>query len=65
MGTPNPETTRKLTKLAFNYLGDPFQLFIYGQSNFPINVAVNYKIPLIMYGEKWRSGIWRRYEKCL
>ncbi len=51
MGTPNPETTRKLTKLAFNYLGDPFQPFIYGQSNFPINVAVNYKIPLIMYGE--------------
>ncbi len=51
LGTPNPEITRKLTSLSFNYLGDPFQPFIYGQANFPLNIAVNYKIPLIMYGE--------------
>ncbi len=51
LGTPNPEATRKLTSLAFNHLGDPFQPFIYGQSNFPLHVAVNYQIPLIMYGE--------------
>jgi hypothetical protein len=32
-------------------LGDPFQPFIYGQTNFPLQTAVRYQIPLIMYGE--------------
>ena len=43
--------TRKLTQLAFRYLGDPFQPFIYGQTNFPMQIALKYNIPLIMYGE--------------
>ena len=43
--------TRKLTKLSFEIMGDPFQPFIYGQSNFPMQLAVNYNIPIIMYGE--------------
>ena len=51
LGTPAGETHRKLTKLSFEILGDPFQPFIYGQTNFPLQVAVNYGIPLIMYGE--------------
>ena len=51
LGTPNVESTRKLTKLSFKYLGDPFQPFIYGQTNFPLKVAVDYGIKLIMYGE--------------
>lgn len=51
LGTPNGIIHRKLTKLAFEILGDPFQPFIYGQTNFPLQVAVKYKIPLIMYGE--------------
>jgi len=51
LGTPAGETHRKLTKLSFDILGDPFQPFIYGQTNFPLQVAVNYGIPLIMYGE--------------
>ena len=51
LGTPNPKVTRELTRLAFKHLGDPFQPFIYGQTNFPLNVAVNYNIKLIMYGE--------------
>ena len=51
LGTPNPIVTRKLTKLSFEILGDPFQPFIYGQSNFPLQVSVNFNIPLIMYGE--------------
>lgn len=50
-GTPNPLVTRKLTQLAFQNLGDPFQPFIYGQTNFPLQVAVNFGISLIMYGE--------------
>lgn len=51
LGTPNGKVNRLLTNLAFKHLGDPFQPFIYGQTNFPLKMAVNYKIPLIMYGE--------------
>lgn len=50
-GTPAGKTHRKLTKLAFEILGDPFQPFIYGQTNFPLQTAVRYQIPLVMYGE--------------
>ncbi|MEQ8314076.1 MAG: N-acetyl sugar amidotransferase [Gammaproteobacteria bacterium] len=51
LGTPNTEIARKLANLSFRHLGDPFQPFIYGQSNFPLHMAVKYKVPLIMYGE--------------
>jgi N-acetyl sugar amidotransferase len=51
LGTPNPKVTRKLTELAFRHLGDPFQPFIYGQTNFPLHMAVKHNVPLIMYGE--------------
>jgi N-acetyl sugar amidotransferase len=51
LGTPNGMTTRKLTRLAFQEIGDPFQPFIYGQTNFPMHISVKHKIPLIMYGE--------------
>lgn len=51
LGSPNGPTHRKLTKLSFEILGDPFQPFIYGQTNFPLQIAVNFKIPLLMYGE--------------
>ena len=50
-GRPNGLTTRKLTRLAFEHMGDPFQPFIYGQTNFPLTIAVKYGIRLIMYGE--------------
>jgi N-acetyl sugar amidotransferase len=51
MGTPNPEVTRKLTRDSLIELGDPFQPFIYGQTNFPLSVAVTNGIKLVMYGE--------------
>ncbi len=51
LGTPNGEVTRKLTHLASLYLGDPFQPFIYGQYNFPLKIAVQNKIQIVMYGE--------------
>ncbi len=51
LGTPNPIITRKLTKLAFQEMGDPFQPFIYGQYNFPLHMALKYNIKIIMYGE--------------
>lgn len=50
-GRANGQTARKLTRLAFECMGDPFQPFIYGQTNFPLQISVRYKIPLIMYGE--------------
>jgi len=51
LGTPDPIVTRKLTQLSFRHVGDPFQPFIYGQTNFPLHIAVNFRISLIMYGE--------------
>lgn len=49
--TPNGIVHRILTRLAFVQLGDPFQPFIYGQKNFPLLTAIQYDIPLVMYGE--------------
>lgn len=51
LGTPNPIVTRKLTSLSFKHLGDPFQPFIYGQTNYPLHMAVKHDVQLIMYGE--------------
>ncbi|KRB51004.1 LPS biosynthesis protein [Rhizobium sp. Root708] len=51
LGTPNPVVTRKLTSLSFKHLGDPFQPFIYGQTNYPLHMAVKHNVQLIMYGE--------------
>ena len=51
LGTPERSVTRKLTRLAFEHMGDPFLPFIYGQTNFPLQMAVRYEVPLIMYGE--------------
>lgn len=50
-GRPNGQVARKLARLAFEHMGDPFQPFIYGQTNFPLQMAVRYEIPLIFYGE--------------
>jgi N-acetyl sugar amidotransferase len=49
--TPNGRVHRLMTRLAFEHLGDPFQPFIYGQTNYPLQVSVEQNIPLIMYGE--------------
>ncbi|MGV3665405.1 MAG: N-acetyl sugar amidotransferase [Leptospira bouyouniensis] len=51
LGTPNGSVTRRLTHLSFKFLGDPFQPFIYGQTNFPMHMAIKYNVSLIMYGE--------------
>ena len=51
LGTPNPIVTRRLSQLSFEHLGDPFQPFIYGQANFPLQMAVKHDVQLIMYGE--------------
>ena len=49
--TPPGDIHRKLTKLSFENLGDPFLPFIYGQNNMPLQMAYRYNIPLIFYGE--------------
>lgn len=51
LGTPNGKVTRLMTQLAFQHLGDPFQPFIYGQTHFPLSMAVKHNVSLIMYGE--------------
>ena len=50
-GHPNGQSARKLARLAFEHMGDPFQPFIYGQTNFPLRIAAEERIPLVMYGE--------------
>jgi len=51
LGTPNGIVHRKLTKISFEILGDPFQPFIYGQTHYPMQMALKHNISLIMYGE--------------
>jgi len=51
LGTPNGDVHRKLTKISFEVLGDPFQPFIYGQTNYPMQMALKHNVSLIMYGE--------------
>jgi N-acetyl sugar amidotransferase len=48
---PNGRVHKLLTKLAIQNLLHPFQTFILGQKNLAPKVAINYKIPLIFYGE--------------
>ena len=49
--TPNGSVHRKLTKAAFIEMGDPFQPFIFGQYSAPFRIAIQYKVPLVFYGE--------------
>ena len=51
LGAVNGKVHRKMSHLAFLHLGDNFQPFIYGQTNFPLKVAVQNDVSLIMYGE--------------
>jgi N-acetyl sugar amidotransferase len=51
LGTPNGIVHRRMTKIAFEELGDPFQPFIYGQVAFPLQMALKYNVTLIMDGE--------------
>lgn len=51
LGTPNGSVHRKLTKISFEVLGDPFQPFIYGQTHYPMQMALKHNVSLIMYGE--------------
>lgn len=51
LGKPKKETYKKLTALSLMHIGDPFQPFIYGQANYPVKVALENNISVMMYGE--------------
>lgn len=51
MGKPTKDIYKKLTSLSFNFVGDPFQPFIYGQFNYPARIALENNISVMMYGE--------------
>jgi N-acetyl sugar amidotransferase len=50
-GKPNGSVLGRLTKTTLMEMGDPFQPFIYGQVNFPLKIALKFKIGLIFDGE--------------
>ncbi len=49
--TPNGKVHRLLTRLATENIFYPFQPFVIGQKNFAPKFALQFKIPLIFYGE--------------
>ena len=48
---PNGIIHRKLSRLGFEFVGDNFLPFIYGQKSYAFHVAVKHQVPLIFYGE--------------
>ena len=48
---PSGNVHRKLTRLAFENLGHPFQPFIIGQKLIGPRTSIMYDIPLVFYGE--------------
>lgn len=49
--TPNGVFQRKLARLAFEELGDPFHVFVLGQVSFPFHLAIKFGIKLVFFGE--------------
>lgn len=49
--TPNREVLKKLSRKMFVEYGDPFIPWVTGVYSIPIRVAVNFKIPLVIYAE--------------
>ena len=49
--SPNGQVHRKLTRLAFEHIGHPFQPFIFGQRSVGPKVAMQHNVNLIFYGE--------------
>lgn len=64
-GKPNGKVVGRLTKETLIELGDPFQPFIYGQVNFPLQIALKFKIGLIFDGENGEEeyGGFKRVKK--
>ena len=52
---PSGTEHRKLARLAFEYLGDAFQPFVYGQLAYPMHMAVKFGVPLVFGAENAES----------
>lgn len=48
---PDGKVHRKLSRLAFELLGDAWEPFAYGQKAYAFHIATRFDIPLIFYGE--------------
>lgn len=51
LAQPNGLLHRKLSRLAFEFYGDPFQPFAYGQLCWPMHVAAQNGVKLVFFGE--------------
>jgi len=51
MGSPNGHLHRKLSRTAFEAVGDPWDPFAYGQMSFAFHMALQFDIKLIFFGE--------------
>ena len=49
--SPNAKLHRKLSRLGFEYVGDNFLPFIYGQMSMAFHMALRFDIKLIFFGE--------------
>ena len=51
LGSPNGLLHRKLSRISFEYVGDGFLPFIYGQMSFAFHIALQYEIKIVFFGE--------------
>ncbi len=54
--SPSRTLHRRITREAFKNLCHPFQPFILGQKRIGVQIALDYGIPLVMYGESHAEG---------
>lgn len=50
MQTVNPETVKKITRATLHQMGSIYWHCLAGQTVFPVQIAVKFKIPLIIWG---------------
>lgn len=51
LASPNGKLHRNLARLSFEEFGDAFHVFVLGQMSYAFHIAVNFDIPLVMFGE--------------
>jgi N-acetyl sugar amidotransferase len=51
MAWPNGHLHRKLSRIALEAVGDPWQPFTYGQMCFAFHIAKNFNVKLVFFGE--------------
>ena len=51
LGMPAGDVNRRLARRALEEMGDPFLPFIYGVKAFPIRMAIQHGVKLVMYAE--------------